>query len=330
MSVPRCLVVQPIHAAGIHILEQAGMTVIYATASDMPTVAGLVGGCSAVITRNAGFSEAAIKAAPRLKVIAVHGIGTDPVAVDAATAHGIAVVNTPDSNVRSVAEHAIALLFALAKRTPAADNAVRSGDFGFKYRARLVELDRQVLGVVGFGRIGQAVARLAGSLGMKVIAFSPTQPLTRFAECGAEHAPTLAELLARSNAVSLHVPLTAATRGLIGARELAGMRPGAFLINTSRGSVVDEAALIASLKSGDLGGAGLDVFASESMQRSYELLYLPNTVLSPHIAGSTEACLERTAVQTAEQVVDVLAGRKPGHLVNPQVWESRRERRIVT
>lgn len=324
MPYHKCLVVQPIHPAGLRILDAAGIDAVAAPASDMQTVAALVGDCSGVITRNAGFSEGAIRAAPHLKVIAVHGIGTDPVAIDAASAHGIAVVNTPDTNIRSVAEHAIALLFALAKDVRSADSAARGGDFGFKYRARLVELEGRVFGIVGLGKIGQAAARLASALKLRVVGFSPTQPLSRFMECGADRVAALEELLARSDAVSLHVPLTPSTRGLIGEREISQMKPGAFLINTSRGSVVDEAALIASLKAGHLGGAGLDVFASESMDRSYELLRLPNVILTPHIAGSTEACLERTAVEVAEQVVDVLAGRMPGHLVNPEVWRRRR------
>ena len=324
MAHSKCLVVQPIHVAGLRLLEHAGIEPIIAPASDMITVAGLVGGCAGVITRNAGFSEQAIKGAPRLKVIAVHGIGTDPVAVEAATAHGIAVVNTPGTNVRSVAEHAIALLFALAKQIPAADKATRRGDFGFKFRSRLVELEGRLLGIVGFGAIGRSTAGLARALGLRVIGFSPSQPDSTFTEFGADRAATLPELLSRSDAVSLHVPLTPATRGLLGARELALMKPGAFLINTSRGSVIDESALIASLKQGHLGGAGLDVYATEDMERSYELLRLPGTVLTPHIAGSTEACLERTAVEAAEQVVDTLTGRMPRHLVNREVWPRRR------
>lgn len=318
-----CLIVQPIHRAGLDLLSSAGIRPIVAPASDRATILAAVPAAHAVITRNSGLAADAMAAAPRLKVIAVHGVGTDAVAMDSATAHGIAVVNTPDVNAPSVAEHALALTFALAKAIPAGDMATRTGDTEFKYRVRLTELAGARFGVVGFGAIGQATARLAKALGMSVSAFSRSQPDAAFAAAGVERAPDLDTLLRGCDVVSLHLPLVAATRGLIGARELALMKPGALLINTGRGGLVDEEALAAALANGRIAGAGLDAFASEPLPTTSPLVRLPNVILTPHVAGSTVQALERMALLAATQVIDVLAGRRPPHLVNPSVWGDR-------
>ena len=318
-----CLIVQPIHQAGLDLLSSAGIRPVVAPAHDRVTILAAVPAAHAVITRNAGLAADAIAAAPHLKVVAVHGVGTDAVAMDAATARGIAVVNTPAVNAPSVAEHALALTFALAKAIPASDLATRTGDTEFKYRVRLTELAGAHFGVVGFGAIGQATARLAKALGMSVSAFSRSQPDAAFAAAGVERAPDLDVLLRGSDVVSLHRPLVAATRGLIGGRQLALMKPGALLINTGRGGLVDEDALAAALAEGRIAGAGLDAFASEPLPTTSPLVRLPNVILTPHMAGSTVQALERMAVLAASQVIDVLAGRRPPHLVNPSVWNDR-------
>jgi D-3-phosphoglycerate dehydrogenase len=314
-----CLIVQPIHEAGTALLRQAGLTPFSPQEADE----ALLAACVAAVTRNAGFSAELMDVCPRLRVIGIHGVGADLVAADHATRSGIAVANTPGANSRSVAEHAIALLFALAKRIPAADRATREGDFDIKYRGGLVELEGLTFGVVGMGSIGRITAGLAHALGMRVIAYSrrdwdgPHLP-------PAERAATLDNLLAASDVVSLHLPARAETTGLIGRRELGLMRRSAFLINTGRGAVVDEAALIEALTGGAIAGAGLDVFASETMPIDYPLLALPNVVLTPHSAASTEGGLRRMALAAAQSVLDVLAGRRPSSLVNPGVWTRRR------
>ncbi len=316
-----CLIVQPIHTTGLDILERAGIRSIRAGSGSADAVLAAIPQADAVITRNNGLSAEAIAAAPRLKVIAVHGVGTNAVAVDAAAARGIPVVNTPDVNARSVAEHAIALTFALAKAIPAADSATRTGDDSFKYRVQLTELDGLSFGIVGLGAIGKATARLAKALGMRVSAFSRSRPHSDFATEGIARAPDLASLLAGSDVVSLHLPLVSDTRGLIGAAQLALMKPGAFLINTGRGGLVDEEALAQALAAGRLGGAGLDAFSVEPLPVDSPLARLPNVVLSPHVAGSTVQALERMAALSARQVVDVLSGRRPPHPVNAEVFD---------
>ncbi len=245
-------------------------------------------------------------------------------AVPEATRAGITVVNTPGANARSVAEHAVAMMFALAKALPAADRAVRAGNFSFKYNASLVELYGRSFGVIGFGQIGRATARLAAGLGMRVIAYGPSRPEADFTAVQAARATSIAAVLERADIVSLHLPLTEQTRGLIGRTELARMKPDAFLINTSRGGLIDEPALIAALEAGTISGAGLDVFASEDMPADHPLLRQPRAILTPHMAGSTTACLVRTAEAVTEQVIDVLTGQRPASLVNPDVWAQRR------
>jgi D-3-phosphoglycerate dehydrogenase len=315
-----CLIIQPIHPAGHAVLARAGIRPVAASAADPATVLREVENVSAVITREAGLSGEAMAAAPLLRVVGLHGVGTDPIAVDVATERGIAVINAPHSNVRSVAEHAVGLAFVLAKSVLRADHSVRAGDRSFKYAARLRELHGAVFGVVGFGNIGRATADLARAVGMRVVGYSRGQPPEVLAAAGVEPRAGLADLLAVADFVSLHLRLNPTTRNIIGARELGLMRREAFLINTSRGALIDEEALVTALRDRAIAGAGLDVFAREPLPSDSPLVALDNVALSPHVGASTQQALERTAVLAAEQIVDVLAGRRPAHLVNPEVW----------
>lgn len=319
-----CLIVQPIHQAGSARLAQGGVTARLASSARPETVEREIGKAVAVITRNAGLSAAAMDAAPRLRVIGVHGTGTDPVDVEHATALGIPVVSSPTANSVSVAEQALALMLGVAKRLPAADRAVRRGNFSFKYGERLSELEGKTLGIIGWGRIGRRMAAISrGGLGMRIIVFSPSAAREEIEREGFEKCESLDGLLADADVVSLHLPLRPDTRHLLGEREFRLMRPGAILVNTGRGATVDEAALVSALSEGHLAGAGLDVFTTEEMPDSYRLLQLDNVVLSPHLGGSTEEALERTALAVAEEVLSVLRGERPRHLVNPTCWQRR-------
>jgi D-3-phosphoglycerate dehydrogenase len=313
---PRCLVVQEIHPAGLDILRAAGIGVVRPASDDPADVLPLVGDVDAAITRNRGLSAEAIGRARRLRVIGVHGTGTDAVPIDLASRRGILVFNTPGRNDRSVAEHALALLLALAKSVVAADGSVRAGDTGFRYRARPVELAGLTLGVAGFGRIGRLVADLAAGFGMEVLVWSRHVAPSEIVALGYRAAPGLDDLLAGSDAVSLHLSLTEETRGVIDAAALRRMRAGTFLVNTARGALIDEADLVAALRNGHLGGAALDVTVVEPLPPDSPLLGCPGLVLTPHLAGSTSAALERTAVAVATGVVEALSGRDPPHPVN--------------
>jgi D-3-phosphoglycerate dehydrogenase len=323
MILPDCLIVQPIHAAGLQVLREAGITPRLASAFDMPTVAAEVGDAVAAITRNAGFNRAALEAAPKLRVIGNHGIGTDPVDVAYATEIGVPVVNNPTANVISVAEHAIGLMLAVARRMFSADQATRARDFRWKFSNPQIELTGKTLGIIGHGMIGRETARMAASaFGMRVLVYSPNAPDSALGS--ATRATTLEELLRVADVVSLHVKLSPETRNLLSAERLALLKPSAILINTARGAAVDEGALAEILRAGKIFGAGIDVFSTEPPPEGHPLLGAPNCVLAPHVGGSTEEALVRTATECAQQVVDVLDGRRPPNIVNPASWTHRR------
>jgi D-3-phosphoglycerate dehydrogenase len=318
-----CLIVQPIHKRGLAVLRDAGVTPRLASAFDMATVAKEVGDAVAAITRNAGFNRAALDAAGKLRVIGNHGIGTDPVDVAHATSLGIPVVNNPTANVISVAEHALGLMLAVARRMFSADAATRAGNFRWKFSNPQIELFGKTLGIVGFGEIGRQTARRAvAGFGMLPLVFSPSVPDD--ALDGFRRAGSIEELLEKSDVVSLHVKLSPGTRNLLSAERLSLMKPNAILINTARGAAVDEAALAAMLREGKIFGAGIDVFSTEPPPEGHPLLSAPNCVLAPHVGGSTEEALVRTAEECARQVVDVLEGRRPKNIVNPESWDQRR------
>jgi D-3-phosphoglycerate dehydrogenase len=242
-------------------------------------------------------------AAPRLKVIAKNGAGVDSVDVVEATRRGIVVAVAAGANADAVAEHAIALMLALVRDLPRLDRRVRAG--------RWATTDHQgrgfrgsVVGIAGYGSIGRSTARLAAALGARVVVLRRS----RWAD-GFEVETALDRLLARVDILSLHCPLTDDTRGLIGRRELSLMKPGALLVNTARGAVVDEEALIDALRSGRLGGAGLDTFASEPLAAGHALLAMDQVLLTPHVAGVTRDAAIRVAMMTAAHVVDVMQGR---------------------
>src|SRR5262245_50751051 len=317
-----CLIVQPIDQIGHELLREAGIMPRMARSADMSDIAAEIENATAVVTRNAGLSTAAILAARNLKVIAVQGIGVDPVDVSMATQRGIPVINTPFANVQSVAEHAIALLLALTKTIPAADRAARRRDATYRYRVPLIELAGKVFGVIGFGRIGQATAVLARQMGMRVVAYSPTRSSDVFESLGAARL-SLEELLSCSDFVSLHLPATPSTERLIGKRQIGQMKRGAYLVNTGRASTIDETALMEALSSGHLAGAGLDVFSEASIRDDHPLATLENVILTPHIAGSTVEAMERAARSLAAGIIAVVQDRMPDHLVNPQAWQDR-------
>jgi D-3-phosphoglycerate dehydrogenase len=251
----------------------------------------------------------------RLRLVARAGIGVDNIDVDAATERGILVVNAPLGNVRSTAEHTVALIFALARRIPAADRAVRDGTWKSGYEG--TQLAGKRLGVIGVGKIGRTVAGMAVALGMEVVAHDPYLPEGAWPALGLQPVP-LDTLLQSADIVTIHVPLLPETRGLIGADGIASVKPGAFLVNCARGGLVDEEALAAALVSGQLAGAALDVFEREPLRDS-PLLDAPNLILTPHVAASTREAQAQVSTDVAEAVLDFFAGKPPAFPVNPSV-----------
>jgi D-3-phosphoglycerate dehydrogenase len=263
---------------------------------------------------------------PQLRIVARTGIGVDRIDIEAATQRGILVINTPDGPTESTAEHAIALLLNLCKRVAAGDRRLRAGQ-GFPGPGEFapgLETAGAVLGLVGLGRIGSRVATIARALGMQVLAFDPFISQERAAELGVEIVPSLAEMLPRSQVVSIHCPATPATYHIMNAEALSLMPQGSYLINVSRGALVDQAALLDALRSGHLAGAGLDVFDPEPPQADDPLFALPNTLCTPHIGSYTTAGLIRMQVMAGKHVVSAIRGERPSDLVNAEVWDKRR------
>lgn len=320
-----CLLIQPIHPAGIAVLEAAGLEVKRASASSMDVVAREIAPAVAVITRNAGLDRAAMDAAPLLKVLGNHGTGYDRVDIEHASRIGLPIANTPYANVQSVAEHAISQMFAIAKRTREGDRAVREGRFDYRYTPDFHELSNRTLGIVGFGRIGRRTAEIAKlAFGMRVLVHSPSVSAAEITAAGMESVADLNVLLNEVDIVSLHQRLTPATLGQFDRARLAHMKNGAMLVNTARGGLVDASALIEAVQSGRLLGAAMDVFEPEPLPVDHPYVACDRIVLSPHLGGATNEAMERTAVETASQVVDVLQGRRPEWLVNSEIWDRRR------
>ncbi len=266
----------------------------------------------AILSRQGPVTAAAMDAAPGLRVIARHGVGVDDVDVAEAQRRGIVVTRAPGSNTQAVAEHTMALLLALAKDLPLLSAQVADGAWR-KAETKVRDVAGLRLGLVGCGAIGQAVARLATAFGMSAAAFDPALPDST----GIERVASLHALLARSDVLSLHVPLLPTTRHLIGAAELAALPHGAVVLNTARGGLIDEAALLAALETGHLAGAGLDVFEDEPPPGDHPLRRHPRVICTPHVAGVTDGSLVNMGVMAAECIVAVLCGGPvpPGRLV---------------
>jgi D-3-phosphoglycerate dehydrogenase len=272
-------------------------------------------GADALIVQWAPVSAAVLDAAPRCRFISRLGIGYDMIDVAAATERGVAVANTPDYCVGEVVAHALAMALWLLRGLGRFDAAVRQGEWSASAPyPRACRPAQATIGVVGLGRIGARVAAQAAALGFRVLA---CDPYTAAPEKGAVQLATFEELLRRSDLVTLHAPLTDETRHLVRAETIAMMRPGALLVNTCRGGLVDEGALVEALRSERLGGAALDVFETEPLLTASPLRQLPNVLLSPHAAWYSAASLAELPVQAARQVVDFLAGRPVPSIVNP-------------
>jgi len=265
------------------------------------------------------LTEEVIAAAPKLRLIQHQGVGYDNVDVEAAARRGVPVALTPEGTTVGVAEHVILLILALYKHLREADEALRRGRWlQWALRSRSYEIKGKVLGIVGLGRIGQAVARRARAFEVAEILYNDVARPVRAVERELEVAfCPLDDLLRRADIVTLHAPLNADTRGLIGACELALMREQAVLINTARGALVDEAALVHALKSGAIAGAGLDVFAQEPPSPDCPLLTLSNVVITPHIAAGTRDALKVKMAAAFANLLRVAQGESPIHQVTP-------------
>ena len=266
-----------------------------------------------------------IEAGERLKVISNYAVGYDNIDVEAATKRGIYVTNTPGVLTETTADLAWAILMAIARRVVEADKYVRAGRWVHAWGPKMMlgsDVHGKTLGIVGLGRIGSAVARRAKGFNMRVIYYDVVRREDLEGELGLEYKP-LEELLREADYITLHVPLTKDTYHLIGERELNMMKPTAYLINTSRGAVIDQRALYRALKERRIAGAALDVFEKEPIDQDDPLLELDNVVLTPHIGSASVETRKKMAMMAAENLVSVLRGVEPPNLVNPEVRKIR-------
>ena len=309
---------QPLHPAAAKLFRENAEYRV-ATSPEPEVVAREVRGVHALAVRLSRITAEVIEAAESLEVIGRNGVGLDNVDVSAATRHGVAVVYTPDANSVSVAEHVLGVALAMSKGYLRLDRETRAGNWGAREKLGR-ELTGRTFGFIGLGRIGTLAARRCkGAFDARIVAHDPYARAEVVAELGATLVGSIDELLRLSDVVSLHVPLITETKGLIGARELAQMKPTAYLINASRGTVVDEEALAAALRNGTIAGAALDVFGEEPLPASHPLYDVPNLLLTPHTAALTEEAMERMATTMAADVLAVLRGEKPRYLANPEV-----------
>jgi D-3-phosphoglycerate dehydrogenase len=303
-------------------------TVIATPAADKEEWYEAAATCDALILSGLHYITGAVldRVGPRVRVLARPGIGVDRIDLAAATERGILVLNTPDAPTESTAEHAIALMLSLTKRVVVGDRAMRAkqGWVGYGVLSAGLETLGATLGLVGLGRIGGRVAEIARALGMRVLAFDPYAAPARAQALGVTLVDSLEQVLSSADVVSLHCPSIPETNQLINAAALAKMRPGSYLINVARGTVVDEPALVEALRSGHLAGAGLDVFDPEPAKDGNPLFSMPNVVTTPHIASYTDASVRRMRLMVCEQVAQALRGERPTELVNREVWERRR------
>ena len=306
----RVLVREPIAEAGIELLRERFEVDVDVNGD----LAEKIGDYDGIVIRSATkLTAEVLERAGRLKVIGRAGVGVDNVDVEAATRRGIVVANAPESTVTSAAEHTIGLLVALARNIPQAHAALKQGRWERSAWGG-IELEGKTLGVLGFGRIGQQVARRALGLGMRVTAYDPFVAKERFRELGVERAESADDVLAVAEFLTLHLPLTPETRGYLGRDALAKLPDGARVVNAARGELVDEAALADALRSGKLAAAALDVFSEEPY--SGPLLELDSVVVTPHLAASTEEAQDRAGVIVAEQVAAALEGAVVTNAVN--------------
>ena len=329
----KVLLTESISAQGIDLLKKMAEVRI-APSPLMTDLMPLIADADALLIRSSQAGEELMKGGGKLKVIARHGIGVDNIDLDAATRLGIRVVNTPGANTNAVAEHSLWAIMHCARNFNKVEKAFRRGDFCVpgslpglvqKFGYTTLEIRNKVLGLVGMGRIATRLAHMAGvGMGMRVKSYDPLVADDVFAAVGAERVGDLASLLKDADFLSLHVPHLKETHHLIGAGELALMKPGACLINAARGGVVDEQALYQALKDGKLAGAALDVYEKEPPNPDLPFFGLENVVLTPHIAAMTDLALTNMAIDSAEGILDVLEGRMPKFLVNAEVLRNAR------
>ncbi|MGI8848213.1 MAG: phosphoglycerate dehydrogenase [Candidatus Dormibacteria bacterium] len=311
----RILVADPIAEDGVARLRQAGDVEVATGLSTEELIAKLAGADALVVRSETKVTREVFAAAPSLRVVGRAGVGVDNIDLDAATEYGVLVLNAPTGNTIAAAEHAVAMIMAMARNIPAADHTMREGRWDRK-KFMGVELREKTLGLLGLGKIGYEVARIASQgLQMRVIAHDPLVTAERAEQAGAELVE-MDQLIRESDVLSVHVPLTDRTRGVIGTAELEQMKRGARLVNVARGGIIDEQALADAVRSGHIAGAAVDVFTAEPVVPENPLLRVDGIITTPHLGASTTEAQVNVAYDVADQIAQYLAGGTPRYAVN--------------
>jgi D-3-phosphoglycerate dehydrogenase len=305
-----------IHRKAIAVLEQVAEVRVVPQHSAEPVLAEAARDVEGILARSSNITAKVLAASPSLKIVARHGVGVDSVDLAEATRRGVLVTTTPEANAVTVAEYVFALLLGYSRKVIAANATVREGRWD---RSRLVgvELYQKTMGIIGLGNIGSRVAQRAKGFGMEVVGHDPYLSAERARELGVS-LTTLEDLLARADIVTLHVRATGETRAMIGEREFRAMKPSTIFVNTSRGEVVDERALIQALRERRIAGACLDTFRQEPLEVPSPLRELDNVLLSPHVGGQSEEAMIRMGTEAAGYIVAVLRGEIPGAVYNTE------------
>ena len=311
---PRILIADPVAPEGIELLRAIGEVEVKTGQAADALVASIENYDALVVRSETKVTRAILEAGTRLQVVGRAGVGVDNIDLEAATERGVIVVNAPQGNTIAAAEHTIALLMALARHIPQADASMRAGKWDRKTYVG-TEVRGKMLGIIGLGPIGSEVARRGVGLDMRVLAHDPYVAEERVRSLGAEPAD-FETLISVADFISVHVPMTAATRGMISTDQFARMKEGVRLLNVARGGIIDEAALAEAVKAGKVAGAAVDVFTAEPIDPQNPLLGDPRIITTPHLGASTAEAQERVAVDVAEQIVDVLGGRPARYAVN--------------
>jgi len=321
----KVFVADPIHEGGLARLAEKFEVLYHGPDGDEATKRESAAKADAIIVRLFRITPELLPDCPNLKAVIKHGIGVDNIDIDACTARGVLVANTPGgSNAHCVAEGAVTLALSVLRRVRQRHDAILAGKFMLARNTPVTEsLWGKTVGLIGLGQIGKFAARICSQgFNCKVLAYDPMAPEEAFAAAGVERVTVLADLLKQSDVVSIHVPLTKETRDLIDAEELAMMKPTAIIINTARGGIINEDALVRALEDGVIAGAGIDAFQDEPPQPGAALLKAPNTVLSPHVAGMSQDSLRELGIAVAEAVEQALSGKMPATTLNKDAWKT--------
>lgn len=311
----KVLIPQDIKQEGKDYLIERGYEIKMGSGATVEAIQRDVADCDAILARTAPFPAAVLEAGEKLRVVARHGVGVDNIDVKRAEELGIWVTNAPESNSNTVAEHTCLLILALVRKLIPVCEAFRGGNFEVRNQLRGNDLAGKTIGIVGLGKIGRLVAQKLAAFDVNIIGYDALLKPEQYPE-GVTASEGWDDLFSRADFVTLHIPATKETIGVVGEREFGLMKPTACLVNAARGEVVDEPALIAALEAGEIGGAGLDVFAQEPPDSANPLMGMQNVVATPHNAALTDECMVRMAVHAAMGIDDVLSGRTPKWPVN--------------